>query len=136
MSGIILPESAANLARYETVLSDRRVEALWARISKELNFGSADVQFASYLQPPRTVEKGGRVVSQAETVVFLVVSPNPHPRHKGRMIKSYAVTPERDWVDAEREAAHFVGMGDPAYPIYKALSRQHLEKRQAMVELH
>jgi hypothetical protein len=76
------------------------------------------------------------VVSQAETVVFLVVSENPHPRHKGKIIKSYAITPERDWKSAEAEAAHFAGVGDPAYPIFKSLARQHLEKRQAMKELN
>ena len=74
MSGLILPESAATLARYETVLSDARVERIWDRISKELRFGSDDIQFATYLQPPRDALRDGKVVSQPETVVFLVVS--------------------------------------------------------------
>jgi len=135
MSGIALPRPQT-LARYPQVLLDSRIEPLWDRIRRELKFPvDADIQFATYAQPSRMAEKNGKLVKMPESVVFLVVSPNPHPRYKGKQIKSFAISSIDDWRDAEKEAGHFVGVGDPAYPIFKELSRQHLAARKNMSEL-
>lgn len=131
-NNIIIPRGT--LARYPTALPDSRVEQIWDRLKEELHFPHV-VEFATYVQPARVVEKAGKLYSKPESIVFLVVSPNPHPRHKGKTIKSFAIVSVEDWYAYEKEKWRHVGVEDAAYPIFKRLCRDHMAARQNMKEL-
>lgn len=129
------------LSDYPQLLPDSRVEKLWYRLLTELRMPE-EVSFATYEQPPREVhpkttsgiELPPRL--QPAQAVFLVVSPNPHPRHVGRSITSYAFVDLRAWQEKEREAWRFVGAGDPAYTLFKRLCHEHMGQRQHWTELN
>lgn len=128
-----------NLAQFPELLSDSRVEPIWDRLRQELHLPD-EVSFATYEQPPRTgktrspggIEYEATVPAQA---VFIVVSPNPHKRFKGKMLKTFAICDLRHWREKEGQAWRYVGVGDPAFPIFKALAKQHLAERKNFEEL-
>ena len=127
----------ASLADNELLLPDIRVEELWSRLMKEFPKLPHVTNFATYIQPERVVPRPGGVIAQMPAqAVFLVVSPNPHPRHKGEMLKSIAQTTLEAWRASEAEAWRFVGKGDPALPIFRALCREHLASRKSWSELN
>ena len=127
----------ASLADNELLLPDIRVEELWSRLMKEFGHLPDDTAFASYIQPERVVPRPGGVIARMPAqAIFLVVSKNPHPRHKGEMLKSVAQTTLEAWRASEAEAWRFVGRGDPAMPIFRALCREHLASRKSWSELN
>lgn len=121
------------LDKFPTALSDSRMEKIWFQLRKEMNLPDV-VDFASYVQPPQEIEKEvkgvHRLLKLPEQVVFLVVSPNPQKRWKGKLIKSFAFTTVEDWHAAEKEAKHYAGREDPAVDIFRGLCRQHLAARK------
>jgi hypothetical protein len=134
-----MPALPATLDQFPELLSDLRVEKVWDRLRQEMKLPDG-VDFATYEQPPQTVPQrtsGGLVVpvEQPAQAVFLVVSPNPHPRHKGRLIKSFAFVELSEWLKKEAEAWRFVGVPDASYAIFKELCRQHLASRKNFEEL-
>ena len=126
--------SAQTLADFPELLSNARIEPIRDRLAKELRLPD-EVSFASYIQPEQWIERKGITVKEADQAFFLVLSPNPHPRHPGRTIKSFAFCRLSDWREQEGEAWRYVGVGDPAYPIYKSLSGLHMVERKNWQEL-
>lgn len=131
---------AKTLSQFEELLPDSRVEQLLSRLRRDLKLPDV-VEFATYIQPeqrgvksktPMGIEFERTIPAQA---FFLVVSPNPHERLKTQKIKSYAFCALTDWREKENGAWRFVGIGDPALPIFKALCIQHLASRQNYEEL-
>lgn len=94
------------------------------------------VTFATYEQPPTPAVRRGIEIEMPAQAVFLVISPNPNPRHKGRIIKTFAAAQLVHWREKEDAAWRFNGAGDPAYPIFKELCRQHLAARKNWKELN
>lgn len=125
------------LDQFPELLPDSRVERLWDKLRKELTLPD-EVEFATYEQPPQWADdpKTGLRTLKPAQANFIVVSPNPHPRHKGRLIKTFAFCDLSGWRDAEREAGHYAGVGDPAEPIFRALVREHLKQRKNWKELN
>lgn len=127
--------SAKTLADYETLLPDSRVEQLRALIGKELGLPD-EVGFATYVQPPTEVNRRGIYVLEPARAVFVVTCPNPHPRYAGKVMMSYATAEYQDWKAREAEAWRFVGVGDPAFGIFKAIARRLMADRRNMQELN
>lgn len=130
-------DTVRTLADFEELLPNSRVERLEGQLRKEMKLPD-EVEFATYEQPPQWYddEATGLRRLQPAQAFFIVVSPNPHPRHQGKAIKSFAFTPIKDWRSAEAEAGHYAGVGDPALPIFKALCREHLEQRKNWTEMN
>lgn len=129
------PPSSRNLAQFDSLLSDLRVAEIEDRLRRELKLDDS-IHFASYEQPPTQAVRKGIEVTMPAQAVFRVVSPNPHPRHKGRLLDSFAVAELSDWREMEDTAWRFAGMGDPAYPIFRALClREHLPARKNFEEM-
>ena len=112
---------AQNLSQFDELLTDSRLEPIWDKLRREMNFAES-VQFATYIQPESWAEERGINVRKPDQAFFIVVSPNPHPRHKTSVIKTFAFCKLSDWRAQEGEAWRYVGVGDPAVPIFKAWS--------------
>lgn len=127
--------SAESLAKYDPLLPDSRVEQLEDRLRREMKLPDV-VTFATVEQPPTEVVRRGVLVTMPAQAVFLVVSPNPHPRHRKQLIKTFAAAELAHWREKEDTAWRFAGAGDPAEPIFRELCRQHLAARQNYAELN
>lgn len=125
----------SSLAQYESLLDDRRVEKLRDKLGRELRLPDV-VEFASYVQEEQWGQKDGLQRLVPAHAVFIVVSPNPHPRMKKAIIKSHAAALLSHWREKEDGAWRFAGVGDPAEPIFRALCVQHMATRQDYVELN
>lgn len=124
-----------SLARYDTLLLDSRVEELRDKLGREYRLPDS-VEFATYIQTEQWAEKDGiqrRIPAQA---VFLVLSPNPHPRLSKHVIKTHAFTDLRFWRSKESSAWRYVGIGDPAAVIFRSLCAQHMAARKNYTELN
>lgn len=136
--GAVTNTDAGTLADFEELLPDSRVEKIWERLRREFPRLPEDVQLATYIQPSRLVPSQldrSRLVMKPERAVFLIVSPNPHHRHKGEMLKTVMSCSLADWRDEEKEAGHYVGKGDPAMRFFRAGAREHLQARKNWTEL-
>lgn len=137
--GAVTNTGAETLADFEELLPDSRVEAIWERLRREFPRLPDDVQVATYIQPARLVPSQldrTRLVSQPERAVFLVISPNPHPRHKGEVLKSIASCLLTHWREEEDDAWRFAGKGDPAMKFFRLAAREHLAARKNWTELN
>lgn len=118
----------ATLADYELLLPDSRVERLRGMLEKEFPRLPAEFQLATYIQPggahpdPRTHQI--RILPTYG--VFLLVSDNPHPRHKGEVLKTGYAVEMKAWREEEEASWRFVGAGDPALKFFRSAARQHL----------
>lgn len=123
------------LGKFDPLLPDSRVEQLEDRLRREMKLPDV-VTFVTYEQDPTWVVRKGVEVLKPAHAVFIVLSPNPNPRHKGRAIKTFATAQLEHWREKEDTAWRFSGAGDPAYPIFKELCRQHLAARKNYAELN
>jgi hypothetical protein len=127
--------SASTLAQFDVLLPDARVERLRAKLGQELRLPD-EVEFATYVQPKRWAVKDGIELPVPPHAVFLVVSPNPHPRLAGQTIRSHAATRLEHWREKEDQKWRFAGVGDPAEMIFRALCIDHLRTRRNYQELN
>lgn len=127
--------SAKTLADHESLLSDSRVEQLRGLVGKELRLPD-EVSFATYIQPPTEVNRKGVYVLEPARAVFVATCPNPHPRYLGKTMMTYATAELEDWRSREAASWRFVGVGDPAFGIFKAIARRLLIDRTNMQELN
>lgn len=128
----------ASLADFEPLIPDSRVERLWGALRQEFPKLPEDFQLASYIQPRKLVpdKVTGELRMIPEQAIFVIVSANPHPRHKGEVLKSMARMSHRDWRSEEDEAFRFVGKGDPAMKFVRALAREHIRAYTNWSELN
>ena len=99
----------------------------------------ADVTFVTFIQPSRRVPvttPAGIVVDKTipEMAVFAAISPRPQGR-KGQQIMSTATASLEDWMAAEAEADHYVGVPDKLAEILGLVTRQHLQTLRNAREL-
>lgn len=131
--------ASGTLADFETLLPDSRVERLRDAVAKAFPKLPEDFQLATYIQPSRLVPRpggSGELVQIGERAVFLMVSPNPHPRYKGQMLKTQASMRMKLWREEEAEAAHFVSGADPALKFFRRMAREHIVARTNWTELN
>lgn len=125
-----------DLAKYEVLLTDERIERIAHKIGSEFGFGRLkDTQYVSFIQPARIVshEVDGitRQIPVAEMAVFAVLTPNPRPyaQKTGQKLMTHATAALADFLEAEAELSHFAHAGkDPARDIYKAVVKTHLKQ--------
>ncbi len=127
--------TTGTLADYEQLLPDERVWRIREKLGRELKLPDA-VDFATFIVPERWGEQDGIAVLHQATVVFAVVSPNPHKRLSSENIMTEATTRLEWWREKEDEVWRFVHSTDPAERIFRALCIQHLEARKNYSELN
>lgn len=125
--------AAGTLAEFDTALPDKRVWKIRAKLGARFRL-PPEVDFATYVQPAHEAERNGLSVLMPENVVFLVVSPNPHPRWTNKIIKTFAIVDSQDWLATDKRRA--ISDADPAIPIFAELCRQHMAARQHWRELN
>jgi hypothetical protein len=125
---------ASSLAQYESLLADSRVDALRDKLGRELQLPD-EVEFATYVQDEQWAEKDGLQRLVPAHAVFLVLSPNPHPRLAKHTLKSHAATRLSYWRQKEDQMWRFVGRQDPAELIFRALAVQHMDARKNYTEM-
>lgn len=124
----------AAYADYDTVISDRRVEAIADILSKQFKALPDDTDLVTFIQPPTVVDRNGVGVPIPEVACFAVISDNP--RHKGHRVMTQGSVWLRDWRATDAARLHFVsGPDDPALPIFKLLVRDHLPKLQNLRDM-
>lgn len=127
----------SSLARYDTLLPDSRVDVLRDKLGREYKLPDS-VEFATYVQDEQWGQKDGLERLVPAHAVFLVVSPNPHPRlaKQKHVIKTHAATELTYWREKEDQSWRFVGRRDPAETIFRALCIQHMDARRNYEELN
>lgn len=123
-------------ADFEPLISDRRVHAI-ASIITDLARGRGltdDTDFVTFIQPATTVQRNGLLTPIPEVGVFAVISDDP--RHPGLRVMTQASVWLKDWRATDAARLHFVsGNEDPALPIFKQITRDHLEKLKNLREM-
>lgn len=123
------------LAQFDTLLPDSRVEVLRDVLGRELRLPD-EVNFTTHVQPARWAQVRGVDREIPAQAVFLVTSPNPHPRHEGEIIRTHAATALEHWREKEDRSFRFVRAGDPAAVLFRALCAQHMDARRNWNELN
>lgn len=126
---------------YEPLLDDARVDRIAHKIKSEFGFKKLeDSVFFTFIQParPYTGRTEGGIVAPTwipEMAVFAIISPRPNPIRPGQKLMSQATAALSDWLEKEKDAAHFAGAPDEAHQIFKAVARMHLKVLQDAKEL-
>jgi hypothetical protein len=119
----------------EPLLPDARVWRLRAQVGQEMRLDD-DVDFATAIEEGGMVARGGILVPKPTMVLFIISSPNPHPRHRGRPITSVTRNSLNAWKQMEDARWRFNAAGDPALKIFRALARGHMETVKNFRELN
>lgn len=123
-------------ADFEPLISDRRVTEIAEiimRAALQLDLPD-DTDFVTFIQPATTVERNGVLTPIPEVGVFAVISDNP--RHPKSRLMTQAAVWLQDWQAQDAARLHFVsGKQDPALPIFKRITRDHLTKLQNLREM-
>ena len=130
------PEKIENtLAKFDELLPDHRVK----RIRETLVVSGAideETQLATYVQPSRMIEQEETGITRPfpAQAVFLMVTPNPHPRHLDELVKTNAFTPLSAWREDEHENRH--SKQDTALRFFQYMSAEHRRVLQNWRELN
>lgn len=124
----VRPDVSKSLAQFDTLLPDSRVERIREMILHEFPTLGDDMQIATYVQDRQMIEDPDTGIQRPyeAQAVFLMVSPNPHKRHVGDIIKTNAFTSLKNWREGEKEYRHS-GDVDLALNFFRAIARNHLE---------
>lgn len=122
------PDISNSLAIYDTLLPDSRVEKIRDQIMQEFPTIGDEMQIATYVQDRQMLQHPETGITQPyeAQAVFVMVSPNPHKRHVGDVIKTNAFTSLKNWREGEKEYRHS-GDVDLALNFFRAIAREHLE---------
>lgn len=122
------PDISKSLAQFDTLLPDLRVERIREQLLQMFPSLGDDMQIATYVQDRQMLQdpETGIMKPYEEQAVFVMVSPNPHKRHVGDIIKTNAFTSLKNWREGEKEYRHSADV-DLALNFFKAIAREHLE---------
>jgi hypothetical protein len=122
---------------FEPLISDRRMQEIGHKIVDEFRPKglSDDVDFVTFIQPATTIERNGIQVPIPEVAVFAVITDNP--KSAGRRVMTQAAAWLADWLARDAARLHFVSGGqDPAFPVFRRIVREHVEKIQSLREMN
>jgi hypothetical protein len=86
-----------------------------------------DTDYVTFVQPAQMVNRNGIVTPIPEVGVFAVISDNP--RAPGHRLMTQGSVWLDDWLATDAASLSFtVGPNDPALPLFKAVTRSHLER--------
>jgi hypothetical protein len=127
MTMVQRPDISRSLAQFDNLLDNSRVERIREKLLALYPDLGDKMQIATYVQPRQMLqaEEGGLTKPYPEQAVFLMVSPNPHKRHVGDIIKTNAFTPLKAWMEDERENRHRSDV-DTALSFFKEIAKEHL----------
>jgi hypothetical protein len=124
LSRIGKPDVSKTLAKFDELLPDRRIRKIYDALM-ELYPDLGEAQIATYVQPEQMIERDdGITLKYPAQAVFLMTSPNPHPRHVGDIVKTNAFTDLRNWREEEYSTRHSSDT-DLALNFFKAIAREH-----------
>ena len=130
------PDVSKTLAQFDELLSDRRVRKIRDEILELYPDLGGEMQIATYVQPKHLVDReDGISIMNPEQAVFLMTSPNPHPRHVGDIVKTNAFTSLANWRESEYDLRHSSDT-DLALRFFKAIAREHRAVLQNWRELN
>ena len=116
------------------LVKDAVLERLWGELHRELRLPEqADMQFLTWIIPSRMREVNGVYRMEGKQAAFMVVSPNPNG--KEAPIRTYGMTPLKDYQAALKEYGHYVGGPHPAKTIFAHLVRAHAKAIGAITGL-
>lgn len=117
------------------LVKDAVLERIWHELYRELRLPeTADMQFITWIVPSRVREVNGVYRAEGKQAAFMVVSPNPNGQDKDP-IRSYGLTPLKDYQAALKEYGHYVGGPHPAKTIFAHLVRSHAKAIGAITGL-
>jgi hypothetical protein len=121
------PDISRSLAQYDTLLTNSRVEKIREKLLALHPELGDDMQIATYVQPRQMLQEdqGSLIKRLPAQAVFLMVSPNPHKRHVGDIVKTNAFCPLSVWLQDERDNRHSADV-DTALGFFKAIADEHL----------
>lgn len=123
-------------ADFEPLLSDGRVNGIASRLFDEYRPKGLpdDVDFLTFIQPPTIVDRNGVKLPIPSVACFAIITDNPRdPDHR---IMTQASVWLQDWRAKDALRRHYVaGPEDPAFPIFKRLVIEQLQKLQSLKEL-
>ena len=130
------PDISKTLAQFDELLPDRRVRKIRDALLELYPDLGDEMQIATYVQPKQMIEReNGMSIPYPEQAVFLMVSPNPHPRHVGEIVKTNAFTDLKNWREEEFNTRHSSDV-DLALGFFKMIAREHRAVLQNWRELN
>lgn len=131
------PDVSKTLAQFEELLSNSRLRRIRDEILELWPDLGDEMQIATYVQPKQMIERddGIVVIPYPEQAVFLMVSPNPHKRHVGDIVKTNAFTDLKNWRASEFDVRHSTD-SDLALGFFKEIAREHRSVLQDWRELN
>ena len=117
------------------LVKDAVLEGIWRDLRRELRFAAdVDFQFVTWIVPSRMTEVNGVYRAEGKQAAFQVVSPNPNGDDKSP-IRTFGMTPLKDYKQALKEAEHYAGRPHPAKTIFAHLLRAHAKAIGALTGL-
>lgn len=126
-ASVVRPDVSKSLAQFDNLLDDSRVERIREKLLALYPALGDDMQIATYVQPKQMLqhEENGLTKPFPAQAVFVMVSPNPHKRHVGDIVKTNAFCALADWYADQRENRHSAGV-DTAFEFFKQIASEHL----------
>lgn len=114
------------------LVDDALLERIWDEVTTELRVED-DIDVLTWIVPERVAEQGGIIRRQPEQAAFMVMSPDPNGKDK--LIRTFGMTPLRDYKQALSEHGHYASRPHPAKTILAHLLIGHAKAIGALTGL-